>query len=153
MEKDRRRRLDSAADARLEIEDGLTAPMADAGAAPRTREAQRWIIEAAISIALIALAIPVAWYFSQAPPPFAPAMRTSIVTPTTTDPFSFALSPDGRQLAFVASGGGPSRLWLRSMANVGAATGWNRGRRLSILVAGQSLSWLFCRRQVEVARY
>ena len=94
--------------------------MADAGAAPRTSETRRWIGLAAILITLIALAIPVAWYFSQAPLPFAPAMRTSIVTPTTTDPFSFALSPDGRQLAFVASGGGPSRLWLRSMAATSA---------------------------------
>jgi hypothetical protein len=32
-----------------------------------------------------------------------------IVTPTTTDPISFALSPDGRQIVYVASGDGASR--------------------------------------------
>ena len=31
-------------------------------------------------------------------------------------PTSFALSPDGRQIVFVASGDGASRLWLRSLA-------------------------------------
>ena len=45
----------------------------------------------------------------------APEMRTEIVTPSTTDPMSFALSPDGRQIVFVASGDGPSRLWLRRL--------------------------------------
>jgi Tol biopolymer transport system component/predicted Ser/Thr protein kinase len=40
--------------------------------------------------------------------------RLDVVTPPTPDPFSFALSPDGRQLAFVAAGGEGSRLWVRS---------------------------------------
>ena len=33
---------------------------------------------------------------------------------------SFALSPDGRQIVFVASGDGASRLWLRSLATTTA---------------------------------
>ena len=41
------------------------------------------------------------------------ALRSS--RPPTTDPISFALSPDGRQIVFVASGDGASRLWLRSL--------------------------------------
>src|SRR5207237_5661306 len=39
---------------------------------------------------------------------------------STADPISFALSPDGRQVVFVASGSGPSRLWLRSLASSSA---------------------------------
>ena len=35
-------------------------------------------------------------------------------------PTSFALSPDGRQIVFVASGDGASRLWLRSLATTTA---------------------------------
>ena len=35
-------------------------------------------------------------------------------------PTSFALSPDGRQIVFVASGDGTSRLWLRSLATTTA---------------------------------
>ena len=40
--------------------------------------------------------------------------RLDVVTPPTNDPFSFALSPDGRQLAFVATAEGGSRLWVPS---------------------------------------
>lgn len=49
-----------------------------------------------------------------------------ITTPPTTDPVSLALSPDGRTLVAVVSGGGTPRLWLRpvrpsSLAMDGAA--------------------------------
>jgi hypothetical protein len=45
----------------------------------------------------------------------APEMRLDIVTPWTTDPLSFALSPDGRQIVFAASEDGQQRLWLRPL--------------------------------------
>ena len=49
-------------------------------------------------------------------PPTAPAeTRVEIVTPSTDDSTSFALSPDGRQIVFVASDDGGPRLWLRSL--------------------------------------
>ena len=41
--------------------------------------------------------------------------RLDVVTPSTIDPFSFALSPDGRQLAFVADGEHGSQLFLRPL--------------------------------------
>ena len=47
-------------------------------------------------------------------------MRLEITTPPTTDPASFALSPDGRQIAFVATDAGRPRLWLRSLNSVSA---------------------------------
>ena len=52
--------------------------------------------------------------------PPAPEMRTEIVTPETTDPVSIALSPDGRQIVFVASGDGTARLWLRRLDSTSA---------------------------------
>ena len=42
-------------------------------------------------------------------------MRLEITTPPTLSPLEFALSPDGRYIAFVASGDGPQRLWLRAL--------------------------------------
>src|SRR5262249_50880191 len=42
-------------------------------------------------------------------------MRVEITTPSTPAPLDFALSPDGRHVAFVASGGGTQRLWLRAL--------------------------------------
>src|SRR5207302_35512 len=41
--------------------------------------------------------------------------RFDIVTPSTSDPFSFALSPNGRQLAFVATSDAGPRVWVRSL--------------------------------------
>ena len=41
--------------------------------------------------------------------------RLDVVTPPTEDPMSFALSPDGRQLVFVASVENVSRLWVRPL--------------------------------------
>jgi Tol biopolymer transport system component len=46
-----------------------------------------------------------------------PEMRTEIVTPSDAEPMSFAFSPDGRQITFVASDNGVPRLWLRSLAS------------------------------------
>jgi Tol biopolymer transport system component len=44
--------------------------------------------------------------------------RLDIVTPPTREPFSFALSLDGRQLAFVANGEKGSQLWVRPLDQV-----------------------------------
>ena len=53
------------------------------------------------------------WYFRT--PAELPEMRLQINTPSTTEAFSFALSPDGRRLAFVADDAGESRLWVRPL--------------------------------------
>lgn len=50
-----------------------------------------------------------------------PETRLDIVTSATTLPTDFALSPDGRQIAFVASDNdGVSKLWLRSLSTTTA---------------------------------
>src|SRR5262249_25159976 len=41
--------------------------------------------------------------------------RLDLVTLPSADPFSFALSPDGRQMVFVATADGVSKLWLRPL--------------------------------------
>jgi Tol biopolymer transport system component len=48
--------------------------------------------------------------------PIAPELfvtRFDVVTPPTSDPFSFAVSPDGRQVAFVATADKASHVWVR----------------------------------------
>ena len=127
LEKDRKRRLDSAAGARLEIEDALVeasvAPSAfegGAAAAPATAPGGRplaWMAALAVAAVVIAaMAVPTMRYLRETPPPSLPETRTEIVTPATADPVSFALSPDSQQIVFVASGDGASRLWLRSLS-------------------------------------
>ena len=73
-----------------------------------------WTLLAVATLALVALAVPATLYLRRAVPE--PVVtRLDVVTPPTTDAFSFALSPDGRQLVFVANGEKGSQLWLRPL--------------------------------------
>ncbi len=127
LEKDRKRRLDSASAARLEIDDALTAPAADTstiGAAPSPSSVRStrlaWVVAAVAVLGAAALAVPAVRHLREAPPDAPPETRVDLVTPAGGDPLAFALSPDGRQLVFVASGDGASRLWLRSLSTTTA---------------------------------
>ena len=87
---------------------------------PSTRRFQKWAL-AAVLVAAIALTLPAAlrpapaapvWKFPVDPPPNATFAAPIAQVPST----QFALSPDGRVLAFVATRPGePPRLWLREM--------------------------------------
>jgi Tol biopolymer transport system component len=55
-------------------------------------------------------------HLRETPPPLPLETRVDIVTPDTTQPTDFALSPDGRQIVFSASRDGGTQLWLRSLA-------------------------------------
>jgi Tol biopolymer transport system component len=72
-----------------------------------------WAI-AGTSCLVAALAVAAGSYFG---PSALPSLltRLDVVTPPTTDAFSFAVSPDGRQLTFVANGEKGSQLWLRPL--------------------------------------
>ncbi len=125
LEKDRKRRLTDAGAARLEIEDALTAPSAvDDAVMSRASSASSgrlaWMVATAAVLGLVAFAVPALRHLRDTPPPAPPETRTEIVTPATDRPGDFALSPDGRQIVFVASGDGASRLWLRSLATTNA---------------------------------
>jgi serine/threonine protein kinase len=121
LEKDRKRRLDSAAAARLEIEEALAVPTAEVTPASTGRLASSsqvaWIIAMVAVLVAVGLAVV---HFHEAPPTTPPETQLDIVTPPTSDLVSFALSPDGKQIVYVASGDGVSRLWLRPLASATA---------------------------------
>ncbi len=127
LEKDRKRRLPDAADARLEIEEALTASVIDRTAstplasspARGTPVASKAAVVAAV-LGMVAFAIPAVRHLREAPPAAFPETRVDIVTPASDQPAAFALSPDGRNVVFVASGDSASRLWLRSLATTTA---------------------------------
>ncbi|HEY5568010.1 MAG TPA: protein kinase [Gammaproteobacteria bacterium] len=125
LEKDWNRRLPDIGVARLEIDEALTAPEAApvSSALPaRSHEPMRWQERAAWSVAVLAVlglgTLAVFTFPSGAPEPS--TMRFDVDTPPTSDAFAFALSPDGRQLAFVATADGGPTLWVRAIDQVTA---------------------------------
>src|SRR5262249_17330039 len=73
-----------------------------------------WAIAVALGAALAVVSV---LYFNRATPP---EIRVEVNTPLTTDPFSFAISPDGRRLVFSASNQGKSQLWVRPLDSLSA---------------------------------
>jgi serine/threonine protein kinase/Tol biopolymer transport system component len=123
LEKDRNERLRDIGDARIEIRDALAGADPDAsalrapGAVRSSRERLAWL--GALAALTLALGISLSWALR--PTPTASEMRVDISTPPSTAPFSLAISPDGRTIAFVATAEGQSRLWLRSLESGSAA--------------------------------
>jgi serine/threonine protein kinase/Tol biopolymer transport system component len=117
LRKDRNRRLQTAGDARIEIEEAGAEPEeakhVSAPAGLQRREVLAWIAAGTCAAAASAIGV---LHFREKPPP-ADVTRFEILWPeNTTDGNSFALSPDGRTLAFSAVGkDGRTQIWLRPM--------------------------------------
>ena len=120
LRKDPKQRAHDIADIRMALEGAFETVAAQTmPSVPRGRLA--WMAAFAVAAVLAAaLALPAVRHLREIPTPSPPETRTEIVTPTTAAPTSFALSPDGRQIVFVASGDATSRLWLRSLATTTA---------------------------------
>jgi Tol biopolymer transport system component len=92
-----------------------------ADASARARRAWRWSAMRGPLAAAAAAAVATWWLMN---PRGAPApgseLRLEVTTPSTTDPASLAISPDGQTLAFVAGGGEVPRLWMRGLGNTDA---------------------------------
>jgi Tol biopolymer transport system component len=120
LERNLRRRLAHIAEGRITIEDVLSGVVTAVPVVARRdmgRERWAWAM-AAVAVAVVAalaVGLPAILRQREEPAIVPPEMRTEINTPSTIDPASLALSPDGRQIVFVASGDGPSRLWLRRL--------------------------------------
>jgi hypothetical protein len=124
LEKDRTRRLDSAADARLEIEDALTAPAAETSDASVTaeraasRRALPWVV-AGVALAVSSVVLWPAWRKEPTQP--APLRLSAEIGAdaalVSTQGAAAILSPDGQLLAFDAlkSGAERSLLYVRRL--------------------------------------
>ena len=117
LQKDRTQRARDIADVALALEGAFetTAPQTAASpAAPARGTRLAWIVAAVAVLVAGGLTAPAVRHLRETPPPPPPETRADISTPATTNP-TFALSPDGRQLALVASDGRALRLWLRPL--------------------------------------
>jgi Tol biopolymer transport system component len=112
LSKHGKQRLHDIADARFEIEDALAHPGAGSRAepAPRPRERLAWIA----AVALLTAGGTTAALWDRSVPNLRET-RLEIATPPTTDPISLAISPDGRQIVFVATSNGKPHLWIRRL--------------------------------------
>ena len=114
LAKDPDDRWQDARDLKVELQWSLEASSAaDVRGTPRARGHERlaWAL-AMVAVAIAALAVPLTRYLSTSE---LLVTRLDVATPPTTDAFSFALSPNGRQLVFAATGDGAPRLWLRRL--------------------------------------
>jgi eukaryotic-like serine/threonine-protein kinase len=121
LNKDRKQRLQAIGDARIVIEEYISNPAAASvqeaivlSGSRKLREKFGWNLAIVLALAVVALAI---LYFRQADGE-ALLTRLQVVTPSTSDPVSFAISPDGRSLVFVVSEGGQDRLRLRLLDQI-----------------------------------
>ena len=122
LERDPKTRLRDIGEARVEI-DRTIAGAGDVSVASVTSSARSvgsgrrlaWMAFAVATVGVLAaaaLSIPAVRHLRETLPP---EMRVELSTPSTLQPLQFALSPDGRQIVFVASGTGRQRLWLRAL--------------------------------------
>jgi serine/threonine protein kinase len=122
LEKQPAARFQTAADLAFALE-GLSSSSASIAAdtsvsgARSVRPSARpsWLVAGVSCVATLLVGIPAALYVALPPTSEPVVTRLDVVTPPTTDPFSFAISPDGRQLVFVANGEKGSQLWLRPL--------------------------------------
>jgi serine/threonine protein kinase/Tol biopolymer transport system component len=122
LQKDAGKRLRDFGDIQILIDDAFNLK---SGEAPSTNAAEqphrRWLKAAGVFVSLAAI-VALAWdlWMHRAKP--AEIIRVSISTPGPVTPqLSGIISPDGRNLAFVATGpSGKSRLWVRSLDSLEA---------------------------------
>jgi Tol biopolymer transport system component len=101
VEKDPKQRRQSAGDVRVDLERALAEPAVPAPVVHDRRSRGVLVAAAAIALASIAaLAVPAISHLREAMPR---EVRLQIVTPPSLAPLNFAVSPDGRLVAFVAS--------------------------------------------------
>jgi eukaryotic-like serine/threonine-protein kinase len=119
LQKDVRKRRSDAADVRIDMEQAMSEPLDPAVLPAQVRRRDRlWMTVATVFlIAIGALSVPAIRYFRETAPP---EIRVEVNTPTTFEPASFATSPDGKRLVFVATNEGKSQLWIRSLDSVAA---------------------------------
>ena len=157
LRKDPKHRAGDIRDVRLALEGAFETVGAQTTATATTTPSQGRLagmtaLAVASVIVAMATAIPAVRHLRETPPPVALETRVDIVTPGSAQPLDFALSPDGRQIVFSASGDGVSQLWLRSLATTTArplpgtegARGpfWSPDSRSVGFMAGNSLKRL-----------
>ncbi|MBI4906627.1 MAG: serine/threonine-protein kinase [Acidobacteria bacterium] len=126
LERDRKKRLPDIAVARMEIEEALggapEAPVVAATAAvPAPKGVERWWMAVAAVMTVAAAGLAIVHFRETLPSPQPVRFHVPPPENSTFSRYGMVLSPDGRNLAFIAAGGGGlSMLWLRPLDSLTA---------------------------------
>ncbi|HTG72610.1 MAG TPA: protein kinase, partial [Terriglobia bacterium] len=122
LQKDRNRRLQTAGDARIEIDETVNEPQLDADLLPSVQSRGRlaWRTLALVGLIIVLAAV---WIRNATTPvpdaSLATEARLELYTGPTTEPVSLAISPDGQKVVYVAGSEGQS-LWVRPLDSASA---------------------------------
>jgi len=126
LQKDKNLRVQAAGDARIEINEALAAPATISSDVlqVRGRTLWRWALVAGLACVVVAAIVGFA-VWNLKPAPVRPVTRTVITLPSgdqlaALDLPAIAISPDGTQLAYVASRGGMQQIYLRFLDSLEA---------------------------------
>ena len=112
LTKDEKQRLHHIADARIEIEHALAHPRVDELERSTLLHHERLMWMTAVILFAAGGVAALLW---NRVAPERPETRLEIATPPTTDPVSLAISPDARQIVFVATSNSKPHLWIRRL--------------------------------------
>jgi serine/threonine protein kinase len=131
LAKDPDERWQSAGDVMRELQwIAVSGPQTSSSAPTPARPAAKERLAWAIALVVVTVAAILLGVSSFRAEPESPETHLEITTPPTSDPVTFAISPDGRKIVFAATSDEQSRLWLRSL-DTGTARplpGTDRGR-------------------------
>lgn len=132
LQQEARQRLHHIADVRIELEDAIADPDRKTSALRAAANLRRSRV-LVLSTALLALSLVgmLAAWFLRGPVNTQELRVVEVTTPQTADPWSFAISPDGRRLVYVAERDGQPILWVRDLdsPNARALPGTDGARR------------------------
>ena len=124
LDKDPQRRLRDIGEARIAIEEAMTAPSVAASPARTKRISKTGGLAAFILMVLLLGGMFLVWFRRPAPDAARQVVQFDISPPPgtifapTISRQSFAISPDGKRLAFSATGANGTNIWIRDLASL-----------------------------------
>jgi serine/threonine protein kinase len=112
LQKDRKQRLQHIGDARIEINEARSGSDLDGEPRSNASGSRQWLPALTATVLIGAV---IMWMVASRTVTAPPEVRFEVTTPLTPDPVSLAVSPDGQQIAFVATSNERQQIWVRPL--------------------------------------
>jgi len=116
LTKDRKQRLRDIGEARIILENPSGTEVTLQAQSPR-RQSIPWVIASIVTFALVVLSFV---HFRPSPPPATQVLQYTIEAPPRTRITNFAISPDGHDVAIIATGERGDQMWVRPLDSLQA---------------------------------